>query len=69
MTTFRVWQQCPPIRHGRELLEWYEAALYDVGTIDAPSAQAAIEAAKAWPGFRYASGLARWPIVGPERDA
>jgi len=68
-TTYRVWQQFPPIRHGRGSLEWYEAALYDIGTVEAPSAQTAIDAAREWPKFRYASGLARWPIVGPEWDA
>ena len=69
MTTSRVYQQCLPIRHGREPHEWYEADLLEAGTVDAPSAQTAIEAAKGWPKFRYTSGLARWPIVGPERDA
>ena len=69
MTTYRVWQQYPPIRHGREPLQWYEAALYDIGTVEAPSAQTAIETAKGWTQFRYGSGLARWPIVGPERNA
>jgi len=69
MTTYCVYQQFLPIRHHSGPLEWYEAALYDIGTVHAPSAQSAIEAAKAWPQFRYASGLARWPIVGPERDA
>ena len=62
MTTFRVWQQFPPIRHGREPHEWYEADVRECGTVWAPSAQAAIEAARA-------AGLARWPIVGPEWDA
>ena len=47
----------------------YEADVREVGTVEAPSAQTAIDAAREWPKFRYASGLARWPIVGPEWDA
>ena len=63
MSAFRVWQQLPPIRSHHLMRPdgeyWYEANLLEVGTVEAPSVQAAIEAAKDWPQFRYASGCWR----------
>lgn len=61
--SFAVYQQLPPTKLGEDE---YLANLKRVETLQASSPEVAIDYARNLPIFRYARGLARYPIVATD---